>query len=94
MRAYEERKAAEKAKKEKPAKEAEDLPEPPAAEGALTEAGGGEMPMGMGMMAGMGGPADRRRGAPGKDAKPALPVTVWGRYVKILVSSPEFQFVN
>ncbi len=104
MRAYEERKAAEKEKKEKAkkdkptsdkeAKEVEDTPEPAASEPVATEAGGGQAPMSMGMMAGMMGPAEGRRGAPGKDAKPTLPVTIWGRYVKILMSSPEFQFVN
>ena len=29
-----------------------------------------------------------------EDAKKLLPVTPWGRYVKILLSSSEFLFVN
>jgi hypothetical protein len=47
--------------------------------------------MGEGMMAGMGG---RRGAAPAPPKKPMLPVTVWGRYAKILMSSPEFTFIN
>jgi hypothetical protein len=40
------------------------------------------------MMAGVTGkPADE------KDSKP-LPVTIWGRYAKVLMSSSEFLFVR
>lgn len=47
--------------------------------------------IGMGMMAGMGGP---RRG-PGGDDKPVVyEPTIWGRYAKILLSSSEFLFIN
>ena len=62
------------------------------AEGA---AGAGASPeaaaMGMGMMGGMGG----RRG----QKPPAIPEvkyepTAWGRYVKVLLSSTEFMFIN
>ena len=47
-----------------------------------------EMPMGMGMMGGMGhGPA--------AEEKPvAYEATIWGRYAKILLSSSEFLFIN
>ena len=33
---------------------------------------------------------------PGKsdDKKPILPVTTWGRYMKVLLSSTEFMFIN
>jgi hypothetical protein len=45
--------------------------------------------MGQGMMAGVvpgaRKPADERK---------LLPVTVWGRYAKVLLSSPEFLFIN
>ena len=50
------------------------------------------MPMGAGMMAGMGG--GRRGTGPVAEVKPMLPVTVWGRYAKILMSLPEFTFIN
>ena len=44
------------------------------------------------MMAGMmpGG----KSGKPAEEKKPMLPVTVWGRYAKILLSSTEFTFIN
>ncbi len=48
----------------------------------------GEMPMGMGMMGGMG------RG-PAAEEKPVVyEATIWGRYAKILLSSSEFLFIN
>ena len=34
------------------------------------------------------------RSTKGDDKKPLLPVTHWGRYVKILLSSTEFMFIN
>ena len=101
MKEYEERKAeAEKAKsarkpKEKEAgaakpeevKAEEPKPEEPKPEEPKTDA---KPAPGAGMMAGMG-----RRGAPPKpEAKPMSPVTVWGRYAKILLSSTEFTFIN
>jgi hypothetical protein len=46
---------------------------------------------GSGMMAGV------KPGAHGKSddkKKPPLPVTAWGRYAKILLSSSEFLYVN
>jgi len=49
--------------------------------------------MGQGMMAGVMG--NGRRGAkPEEEKKPMLPVTIFGRYAKILLSSNEFTFIN
>ncbi len=48
-----------------------------------------EMKPGQGMMAGMNG-GSREKG----EAKPMSPVTIFGRYAKILMSSPEFTFIN
>ena len=60
---------------------------------AETGGAGGAAPMGEGMMAGIGSAG--RRSAPAKaESKPMLPVTVWGRYAKILMSLPEFTFIN
>ena len=42
-----------------------------------------------GMMAGVVAGAGKK-----DDAKKLLPVTTWGRYAKILLSSSEFLFVN
>lgn len=44
-----------------------------------------------GMMAGMMPPPP---GAKPDDKKPILPVTTWGRYIKVLLSSTEFMFIN
>ncbi len=92
MKAYEENKAREKEKKDRPQKEGAPKEAPVEMKDEVsTEAAGGAMPLGEGMMAGMGG---RRGAAPAEPKKPLLPVTVWGRYVKILMSSPEFTFIN
>jgi hypothetical protein len=78
MKQYEERKA-EAAKKEAEAKAKAAAPAPPATPAP---------PMG-GMMSGVGAapPID-------KDAGEMLPVTVFGRYVKALLSSNEFLFIR
>jgi hypothetical protein len=47
--------------------------------------------MGEAMMAGVGG---RRGNGPGAAAPPKYDATPWGRYVKVLLSSSEFLFVN
>ncbi len=47
--------------------------------------------MGQGMMAGMMG---SRGPKPEAEKKPMLPVTIFGRYAKILLSSNEFTFIN
>lgn len=44
-----------------------------------------------GMMAGVMPPPP---GARPDDKKPILPVTTWGRYIKVLLSSTEFMFIN
>ena len=46
--------------------------------------------MGEGMMAGVTAPG----GADAKDKKEMLPVTPLGRYLKVLLSSSEFLFVD
>jgi len=53
-------------------------------------AGAGAMPMGQGMMMGMGG----RRGGGPPVPEVKYEATAWGRYAKILLSSSEFLFVN
>ena len=60
---------------------------------AETSGIGGAVPLGEGMMAGME-TAGRRPAGAKAEAKPMLPVTVWGRYAKILMSLPEFTFIN
>jgi hypothetical protein len=89
LKEYEEQKA-EKEKKEKAEKTGK-APEPkPAAEppgaGQMAEEEFSED----GMMAGMSG---HGKGKP-EEKKPPLPVTTWGRYAKVLLSSSEFLFVN
>jgi hypothetical protein len=82
LRAYEERKAADEAKKKEIEADPTKAPKPkakPMADG---------MPMD-GMMAGV------MPGRPGADApKKVLPVTPLGRYLKILLSSSEFIFID
>ena len=82
LRAYEERKAAEAKKTD-----AEKAKEAKAAKAAK------EQPkMGEGMMAGVTAPGGA--GADAKDKKEMLPVTPLGRYLKVLLSSSEFLFVD
>ncbi|HQZ16124.1 MAG TPA: PSD1 and planctomycete cytochrome C domain-containing protein [Vicinamibacteria bacterium] len=88
MKQYEERKAeAEKAKLKAKAAAADPkgaaAPEPPAP--AAPEAGPE-----MGMMAGV----VPGKGAEAADAQPRLPITIFGRYLKVLLSSNEFLFVS
>jgi hypothetical protein len=68
---------------------------------AVADGGAGEAatPIGMGMMGGMGGfggfGAGGRRGAgPARPAEVKYDATAWGRYVKVLLSSSEFFFIN
>ncbi len=82
LRAYEERRAADEAKKKEIAADPKKAPKPPAPPGP------DDMPMD-GMMAGVLPPS------PGAEpAKKPLPVTPLGRYVKILLSSSEFIFID
>jgi hypothetical protein len=98
LKEYEEQKAEkekkEKAEKDKGKKGAEPKPdamaaasEPPPGTGQSPEEEVGED----GMMAGVGGLG---KGKPEEKRKPPLPVTTWGRYAKVLLSSSEFLFVN
>jgi cytochrome c553 len=81
LRAYEERKAAEEAKKKEEAADPKKKPKPPSAKPDAE-------PM-EGMMAGVMPPP------PGSEAsKKPLPVTPLGRYVKVLLSSSEFVFID
>ena len=107
MREYEERRKAEDEKKEKARLEKEKAEEEKKKEaekkddklpGQPKEASviAPLMPamMGMdpnGMMAGVAPPAPN---AKPDEKKPNLPVTVWGRYIKVLLSSTEFMFIN
>jgi mono/diheme cytochrome c family protein len=88
LKEYEEQKA-EKEKKEKAEKEkaepgkkgADKVPEPAPADEEISPDG---------MMAGVVGPGKGKT----EEKKPPLPVTTWGRYAKVLLSSSEFLFVN
>jgi hypothetical protein len=105
MKEYEERKAAKEKEKEKRAQPAETktpglnakpevvaAAEEPALAADNEEKKESEMPFGAGMMAGMMPGA--KGGKPAEEKKPMLPVTIWGRYAKILLSSTEFTFIN
>jgi len=93
LKEYEERKKEEAEKEKKKAEKKENMSgeaEPPVAAQAAAEA----MPeVGAmdpnGMMSGV-----VPRGAKPDDKKPLLPVTHWGRYIKVLLSSSEFIFIN
>ena len=88
MRSYEERKADDEKKLKDAAKSGDagkksmTAPEPAKPDPAMAE----------GMMAGVMGPGggDKK----GEEARKLLPVTAFGRYVKVLLSSNEFLFVN
>jgi hypothetical protein len=74
-----------------------DAAKPAAAPAAITDEGapaaaGGDM--GMGMMAGMGGPGGKRGQKPAAAPEVKYEATAWGRYVKVLLSSTEFMFIN
>ncbi len=83
LKQYEERRAAAKMPPDKDAPE-KDVVNDPAADGA------GNEPPADGMMAG----AVRGAKAPADEKKKMLPVTTFGRYVKILMSSNEFLFIS
>lgn len=87
MKQYEERKAeAEKAK----AKAAADPKGAALVEPSVPEAAGATAAPEMGMMAGV----VPGKGSEAKDAQPRLPITIFGRYLKVLLSSNEFLFVS
>ncbi len=86
----EKEKADEEKKKDAEKKDMPDKPKEPSVIAPLMP----EMMMGMnpdGMMAGVMPPPP---GAKPDDKKPILPVTTWGRYMKVLLSSTEFMFIN
>jgi hypothetical protein len=82
LRAYEERRKAEDEKKEKEKKDGKKPAEPKKDD---------KPKIGEGMMAGVTGPAGA---AAEEDKKKMLPVTPLGRYLKVLLSSSEFLFVD
>jgi mono/diheme cytochrome c family protein len=86
---YEERKNAKDAKDAKDTKDGKDGKD--GKKSAPADDPGAEKPeaVGEGMMAGVIPGAGKK-----EDAKTLLPVTPWGRYMKILLSSSEFLFVN
>jgi hypothetical protein len=86
LRAYEERRLADEQEK----KELEADPKKKAAKLAAAKAAEKQMMPMEGMMAGVTGPPP---GPPDPSKKP-LPVTPFGRYVKVLLSSSEFLFVE
>jgi Protein of unknown function (DUF1549)/Protein of unknown function (DUF1553)/Planctomycete cytochrome C len=93
LKEYEERKKAEEEKEKKKA-EKKDMTDKQVEVPAVAQGGVADMPdtAGMdpnGMMAGVVPGSSKR-----DEKKPLLPVTPWGRYVKILLSSTEFIFIN
>lgn len=66
-------------KKARPPKKEDAEPEEPEAPSEFTPGG---------MMSGVG------PRAPGEEKKPMLPPSAWGRYIKVLLSSNEFLFIN
>ena len=80
LRTYEERRKAATAKKD--TKDAKDTKEPKEPK---------EPAMGEGMMAGVTKPGG---GGPEDEKKKMLPVTPLGRYLKVLLSSNEFLFID
>jgi hypothetical protein len=89
LKAYEERKSADA----KDTKEAKDSKDAKASKEAKKDSDADEgdtaEKAGEGMMAGVIPGAGKK-----DEAKKMLPPTVWGRYVKILLSSSEFLFVD
>ena len=89
LKAYEEAKSrAKDAKDTKGAKKSSASAPASAAASASGEDGDGPEKVGEGMMAGV------IPGAAKKDDNKTLPPTPWGRYVKILLSSNEFLFID
>ena len=86
MKQYEERKAeAEKAKARALAGDPKAAPAPEAPGPEGKEAEGPELGMMAGVIPGKG---------EAKDTQPRLPITIFGRYLKVLLSSNEFLFVS
>lgn len=90
MKQYEERKAEAEKAKAKAAAAAEGPKAAPTPEPSAPEAAGETPAPEMGMMAGV----VPGKGGEAKDAQARLPVTIFGRYLKVLLSSNEFLFVS
>jgi hypothetical protein len=92
LKTYEERKSAKNAKASKDTNDSRDIKDtsvaPEAKDPADNAAGDTPDKEEVGMMAGV------LPGAVKKDDPKLLPSTPWGRYVKILLSSNEFLFVD
>jgi hypothetical protein len=96
LKEYEERKKAEEEKEKKRAEKKEMTDKEaatPAAPGATAEMPDATEMDPNGMMSGVV-PNEGKSGGKSEEKKPLLPVTHWGRYIKILLSSTEFIFVN
>jgi len=71
-----------------------DSAEPAATEGGAPEVAADNAGMGDGMMGGVGGAGGRRGNGPAAAPPVKYDPTPWGRYIKVLLSSSEFLFVN
>jgi cytochrome c553 len=89
MRSYEERKAEDEKKLKEAAAKPGDADKKPA---MSPEPAKPDPAMSEGMMAGVMGAGGGEK--KGDEAKKLLPITTFGRYVKVLLSSNEFLFVN
>ena len=93
LKEYEEHKKAEEEKEKKKAEKKEmkdkQVAAPTDAQAAMPDQPDASAMDAEGMMSGV-----RPSEGKGDEKKPLLPVTHWGRYVKILLSSSEFLFIN
>src|SRR5262249_7344203 len=93
LKEYEEWRKAEEGREKKKAEKNEMADKqgqaPPGAQGGTPEMQDASGTDPTGMMAGVVPGSGKR-----DEKKPLLPVTPWGRYVKILLSSTEFIFIN
>ncbi len=93
LKEYEERKKGEEEKEKKKAEKREMADKPGAAAAGtpnvIAEQANAPAMDPNGMMAGVVPVAGK-----GDEKKPLLPVTQWGRYLKVLLSSTEFMFIN
>ncbi len=90
LRAYEERKAEATKKELEDAKKSASLGASSPVQGPPERASKTDPAMAEGMMAGVTGSGEKKDGEP----KKLLPVTAFGRYIKVLLSSNEFIFVE
>jgi hypothetical protein len=90
LRAYEERKGEATKKELEDAKKSASLGASSPVQGPPERATKTDPAMAEGMMAGVTGSGEKKDGEP----KKLLPVTAFGRYIKVLLSSNEFIFVE